>query len=1777
MNDRSAIHDNRQEDQRQEQPQRGDAKQHGHDDCRNSCSDSRPSGDGDKSSDFPAASREDKDTQGSSAIRGPSRSTGQVDSSGSGLDARSGGNRTSSAGSSGGSRAPSRNTSKSDSTPGLESSNNSKAVKRRTKTPSGNKNDSTITTGKESSKSKSKSKGGKNKPSEKEVRNSQNVHISSHSQTSPKSPNSPNNFPNASSLAANNNNYGNSTAASSYQPKAQNQRHNRSQSFSSPQEYHNSVHIPRLKETYRSIYIQQARQLQQFQNARQYREQQAFLERVQGPRSGTSWRRQMSNMMTIERNYFLQRRQLQNSQPMPNGQLHRSSSHEDYPSTNFGVMERRNNDENYHPSDMPGADRRMQMQKMSMQMQNQGPMSYKDRDRDQVMMLSPGSASHNDRRRSMHDNLPPGFNFSRTRDSYDMRGSMREGYSMRSSMRNSLRDSIRDINDMREFSNMRDGVESMSNRMNPMWSRDDMRDMNGMGPRGMTPREDQMMNKMNIMMMQDMDNMNMGMSMGMNTNATAMSPRGRMGMPPMSPRGRLARMQMNEGLLSHPMDPDRSMDRGMHDSFKRMRGLSDVDVMTPIEQDGLRQSLGRNHSMMASTSGGSNDGKGKFSDGNPDLMRKGGMENGGRRFTNSDLNNFIGSPKSNASMSDFLTFPSPSPFGMSRPTFTQFMASRQRHGGMMNPMDEGTLGLGGDSMMDKSVMSNMMMRSSFSSRGNNFEPFTPNDSMRPPFSPGMRRGERMSLSPGKLTGMEQFMADSSMGRMVGMGRVGGVDRIDGISNTRGVNPTKSDFSHNKEMMARHINDRVSDEMNMSTGNAFGAKEKPGMNRENDISMMPPPPFSSERDISKVPPPPFQNPVKQSQSLHDDKDRDNESNKRNRAQMEEPPHENTYDRDEPPPPSLLHAKIRRKNSSGANGMPQRGASSSNPFNQKLMSPRSPTPKKGLLERQRIMEDEMKTHMAEAYGVLQKKFGNVYPVVKNGQDDKISSPHEGAGGCDANTGDNSGTTASPTLKPLDHTGGKGQEKDDDNLSIKELKSPATDKRPAVGVGFTSSQDENIVKLTKKVSTGSASKSNKVEDTALNSTTTIKTKKSSTKITRKDSGVKSTKSKKGNSDHHADGANSSSVPRAELSVDIQKPRRPFSAYNLYFQLEREWITQNIALGKTTADLNREDGILEVENGELRAIPKETSEHWGGNKEDKNTPDQTSREEESGSGIPSEKVDAAVTGDVNASAGTPDSKMRATSGEIKEAADGADKNASDEDSKEAEAILLSLNPTKTMPDVVKKSDGTDSKKQDEPNAMSRNDSPKAISEVEVVHDLNDDPTGDKPSSDETKENCDNKPKKNLDDNQFCDPEMPERYRKLKLEKNWFRAGHKAKRKHRKTEGTVGFIEMTRMISSRWSVVDEEIRKYCQKLADGELQEYRLEMQKYKTMMDQAQREARLAAKFKSDLEKERKKSTAKTTSKKSKKEKELKPAVTANGSGDEPTPVTDQSKKSMLDSDDHAMFTDSAMFHQNQDSAALSRSDPQDNFPQAKKAGGLPGLPPPPFSEARQLHDFGRKYGSFTDAETRHRIMQQRMREMQCGGMSFGEIDDKLIYDGHRSYGARFADGNMHSNMMGRMDRFADGREMPPIEREELLAMRNMMLSNRMAQRDSGYMMTGGGGFPNRMMGTFDYAPNMQNRSEQEFDVEVDRFLNCLGKEVSETNRRGSAGDGDSKQVTGMRNGAMTMRRMDMNFDENMGMRNGPMISNADMNRRSYRQDLFSRHRDDEPALPEYEWGNR
>ena len=80
-------------------------------------------------------------------------------------------------------------------------------------------------------------------------------------------------------------------------------------------------------------------------------------------------------------------------------------------------------------------------------------------------------------------------------------------------------------------------------------------------------------------------------------------------------------------------------------------------------------------------------------------------------------------------------------------------------------------------------------------------------------------------------------------------------------------------------------------------------------------------------------------------------------------------------------------------------------------------------------------------------------------------------------------------------------------------------------------------------------------------------------------------------------------------------------------------------------------------------------------------------------------------------------------------------------------------------------------------------------------------------------------------------DPLMPAQFRDLPLRADWYISGKSkkpTKRKHRKSHGKIGFLELTRMIAARWAKVDDETRKYCKMMAAMELVKYKEDMESY-------------------------------------------------------------------------------------------------------------------------------------------------------------------------------------------------------------------------------------------------------------------------------------------------------------------------------------------------------------
>jgi len=82
-----------------------------------------------------------------------------------------------------------------------------------------------------------------------------------------------------------------------------------------------------------------------------------------------------------------------------------------------------------------------------------------------------------------------------------------------------------------------------------------------------------------------------------------------------------------------------------------------------------------------------------------------------------------------------------------------------------------------------------------------------------------------------------------------------------------------------------------------------------------------------------------------------------------------------------------------------------------------------------------------------------------------------------------------------------------------------------------------------------------------------------------------------------------------------------------------------------------------------------------------------------------------------------------------------------------------------------------------------------------------------------------------------------PPRFAHLTLAPLWYDSTHrlaqsklnKSRRKHRKTHGLVGFLDLTRRIAKAWSQVDGETKTYCKRVADRQLKIYKEELKMMK------------------------------------------------------------------------------------------------------------------------------------------------------------------------------------------------------------------------------------------------------------------------------------------------------------------------------------------------------------
>mmetsp|Transcript_4111 Transcript_4111/g.7052 ORF Transcript_4111/g.7052 Transcript_4111/m.7052 type:complete len:644 (-) Transcript_4111:653-2584(-) len=94
-----------------------------------------------------------------------------------------------------------------------------------------------------------------------------------------------------------------------------------------------------------------------------------------------------------------------------------------------------------------------------------------------------------------------------------------------------------------------------------------------------------------------------------------------------------------------------------------------------------------------------------------------------------------------------------------------------------------------------------------------------------------------------------------------------------------------------------------------------------------------------------------------------------------------------------------------------------------------------------------------------------------------------------------------------------------------------------------------------------------------------------------------------------------------------------------------------------------------------------------------------------------------------------------------------------------------------------------------------------------------------------------------------------PPQFAHLKLMPKWYDSTvriaqnklNKSKRKHRKTHGLVGFLDLTKMISKAWAAADAETKGYCKRVADRQLGFYKDELKAIKQQRTDQQQHQQL------------------------------------------------------------------------------------------------------------------------------------------------------------------------------------------------------------------------------------------------------------------------------------------------------------------------------------------------
>lgn len=97
----------------------------------------------------------------------------------------------------------------------------------------------------------------------------------------------------------------------------------------------------------------------------------------------------------------------------------------------------------------------------------------------------------------------------------------------------------------------------------------------------------------------------------------------------------------------------------------------------------------------------------------------------------------------------------------------------------------------------------------------------------------------------------------------------------------------------------------------------------------------------------------------------------------------------------------------------------------------------------------------------------------------------------------------------------------------------------------------------------------------------------------------------------------------------------------------------------------------------------------------------------------------------------------------------------------------------------------------------------------------------------------------KTMHDNKSYMCGVPRKYRCTKLLPDWYAGpGKRTKRKHRKSHGKIGFLELSRVISKRWAILesnDPETKQFVGRIAAAELADYKMEVKEFKALAKNA------------------------------------------------------------------------------------------------------------------------------------------------------------------------------------------------------------------------------------------------------------------------------------------------------------------------------------------------------